>query len=133
VLDRRDGALPDLATSKPVQIDPRDAERLHFPTGLAAPTVVVPVQDKIRRFALALYGPHASGADLAPDERAVLAGLASDAALAYRGAEAAMLRRRVADLELRLAEANATAPDSHEGVTAVPEPAPVGPNGNGPV
>jgi hypothetical protein len=108
-LDPHDAAFAGVATGKPFPIDPADAERLGFPPGLAAPTVVVPVRDKLRNFAVALYGPHVSGADLADDERAMLAALAADAALAYRGAEASELREQVAALEQRLAGAGDTA------------------------
>jgi hypothetical protein len=94
--------------------------------------VVVPVQDRIRRFALALYGPHVSGADLAADERAVLVKLAGDAALAYRSAESAMLRHEIRELEQRLSEAHGTAAVAPESSASVCEPTSVGPNGNGP-
>ncbi len=124
-LDPRDGAMRGLDTEDPVQINPGDAARLGFPTGLAAPTVVVAVEDQIRRFALALYGPHDSGADLAADERAALVLLAGDAALAYRRAETLELRREVADLQHRLASA-------HETDRASPEAVPCGSNSNGP-
>jgi hypothetical protein len=104
-LDLHDAALSGVVAGQPFQIDATDAKRLNFPAGLAAPTVAVPVKDRLRCFAVALYGPHASGADLAIDERAMLGRLADDAALAYARAETEALRRQVAALELRLSEA----------------------------
>jgi ubiquinone biosynthesis protein UbiJ len=62
------------------------------------------VRDKLTCFAVAFYGPHVSGADLASDEHTMLASLASDAALAYAHAETDALRRQVAALERRLHE-----------------------------
>ena len=100
-LNPDDVALTGLATATTFPIEPADAERLAFPTGLAAPTVAVPVRDKLRCLAVAFYGPHLSGADLASDEQAMLAALASDAAFAYGRAETELLRRRVAALECR--------------------------------
>jgi len=102
VLNVSDAALAGVATDAPFPIDPTDAERLRFPAGLETPTVAVPVRDKMDCFAIALYGPHVSGADLATDERAMLASLAGEAALAYARAETKALRRQVAALELRL-------------------------------
>jgi hypothetical protein len=88
----------------PFHVKHSDAERLCFPTGLATPTFAVPVRDKLTCFAVAFYGPHVSGADLATDEHTMLASLASDAALAYAHAETDALRRQVAALERRLDE-----------------------------
>lgn len=107
VLDPRDTALIAVAAGQPFQIDAADAERLRFPAGLAAPTLAVPVRDKLRCFAIALYGPHASGADLASDERTMLGRIAGDAALAYANIETDALRRQVAALEQRLSVAPA--------------------------
>jgi hypothetical protein len=92
----------DIDSNEPSPIQPDQAERLHFPTGLATPTFAVPVRDKLACFAIALYGPHLSGADLAPDEHSMLASLANDAALAYAHVDAAHLRRRLAALEDQL-------------------------------
>ena len=103
-LDLHDTALDGLAAGRPFQVNTADAERLGFPVGLATPTVAVPVRDRVRCFAIALYGPHISGADLDADERAMLSRIASDGALAYGRAETEVLRRRVAALELQLLE-----------------------------
>jgi len=103
-VDLHDAALSGVAAGQPFPIDASDATRLGFPAGLAAPTVAVPVRDRLRCFAVALYGPHQSGEDLAIDERAMLGRLADDAALAYARTETEALRRQVAALELRLLE-----------------------------
>jgi hypothetical protein len=102
-LDPRDAALAAIERGEPFPIDPADAERLGFPAGVAAPTVAVPVGDPLDCHAVALYGPHASGAELSEDEQAMLARLAADAALAYSRVERESLRRQVADLQARLA------------------------------
>jgi len=103
-LDPRDAALTAIERGEPFPIDPADAERLGFPPGLAAPTVAAPIGTRLHCYAVALYGPHATGADLSLDERAMLARLAADAALAYGRAETETLRRQVAALQARLAE-----------------------------
>jgi hypothetical protein len=99
-----DAALKGLTTVSPFPIEPTDAERLGFPTGLASPTLAVPVRDRMQCLAVAFYGPHVSGADLATDEHTMLATLAGDAAFAYARVEAEMLRRQVAALERQIAE-----------------------------
>ncbi len=102
-LDPRDAALVLIERGEPFPIDPTDAERLGFPPGLAAPIVAVPIGNRLDCHAVALYGPHATGADLSHDEQAMLARLAGDAALAYGKAERESLRRQVSDLQARLA------------------------------
>jgi hypothetical protein len=97
--------LSSLGKGAPVAIDAADAERLGFPRGIAAPTLAVPVRNQLRWFAVALYGPHATGADLTADERALLARLADSAALAYAHAETQALRREVATLRRELSDA----------------------------
>jgi hypothetical protein len=51
---------------------------------------------------VALYGAHASGADLDPYERAMLARIAGDAAAVYAELEIDQLRSRVATFEQQL-------------------------------
>jgi hypothetical protein len=102
-LDPRDPAFVATERGEPFPIDPANAERLGFPPGLAAPTLAVPIGNPLHCYALALYGPHATGADLSDDEEAMLARLASDAGLAYVRVERDSLRRQVADLQARLA------------------------------
>jgi hypothetical protein len=99
-----DVALAGLSRVTPFSIDSTDAGRLAFPTGLAAPTIAVPVRDKIECRAVAFYGPHVSGADLAADEHTMLMTLAGDAALAYARVETLLLRTRVTILEHEVTE-----------------------------
>ncbi len=99
--DRLDPSDPSLALVQrglPFPIHRDDAVRLGLPAGLASPTVAVPVCDRLTCHALALYGPHATGADLSRDEQAILARLADAAALAYRHVEADALRRQIATI-----------------------------------
>jgi hypothetical protein len=55
-------------------------------------------------FALALYGPHASGADLDANERAMLRRIAQSAAAVYAEIENDELRRQVSALERKLSK-----------------------------
>jgi hypothetical protein len=72
---------------------------LDLPEGVKRPIVGVPATIRGRLLALALYGPHHSGADLDSNERAMLARLADHAAEAYVEIENAALRKRIAALE----------------------------------
>lgn len=100
-----DWALRGIPVGEPFSIEADEAARLGLPAGLAAPTVGVPVGDRMGYQAVALYGPHTTGVDLSLDERAMLSRLAADAALAYRCVETEALRRQMAALQA----ANATA------------------------
>jgi hypothetical protein len=62
----------------------------------------VPASNPLRCFALALYGPHASGADLDADEHAMLKRIAQNAAAVYAELENSDLRRQVSTLERKL-------------------------------
>jgi hypothetical protein len=97
-LDPGDPSLALVHRGLPFPIHLDDAVRLGLPAGLASPTVAVPIRDRLTCHALALYGPHATGADLSHDEQAILARLAEAAALAYRHVEADALRRQVATI-----------------------------------
>jgi hypothetical protein len=103
--DSRDAVLHSLASGAPFAIDAADAERLGFPRGIAAPTLAVSVRNRLRCFAVAFYGPHATGADLTADERSLLGRLADSAALAYAHAETEALRREVVTLRQELSDA----------------------------
>jgi hypothetical protein len=92
----------DIGGDSPYHVAYTDAAHLCFPSGLATPTFAVPVRDKLTCFAVAFYGPHVSGADLAADEHTMLASLASDAALAYAHAATDALRQQVAALTREL-------------------------------
>jgi len=70
-----------------------------LPRGLARPLVCLPVGAGRRRFALAIYGGHEDGTDLAAKERKLLDALASRAAHAYAQVESETLQRRIAALE----------------------------------
>jgi hypothetical protein len=105
IFDLHDTVLSSPAAGAPRAIDAADAERLGFPPGIAAPTLAVPIKNQLRWFAVALYGPHATGADLTADERALLARLADNAALAYAHVETEALRQEVATLQRQLSDA----------------------------
>jgi hypothetical protein len=110
-LDPDDDAFAELAHAEPFHISRGDAKRLAFPPGLATPTFAVPVRNTLYCYAVAFYGPHVSGADLAGNEHALLASLAADAALVYARAETEVLRRRVAALEDQLDELTDLSPE----------------------
>ncbi len=76
---------------------------VHLPSGLRRPILAIPVANRVRSFAVALYGPHAAGTDLDSNERAMLARLGERAADAYAQLETADLRERIATLEGELA------------------------------
>jgi hypothetical protein len=99
-LRRDEGLLAPLGTGRPFNLTERDCEGgLDLPAGLRRPVLAVPAANPIRCFAVSLYGPHKSGADLDRDEQAMLERLASDAAAMYAEIEAADLRRKVETLE----------------------------------
>jgi hypothetical protein len=104
LFDPHDARLGGLAAGTPCPIDADHAERLGFPRGIAAPTLAVPVRNRVRWFAVALYGPHATGADLSADERRLLGRLADNAVLAYAHAETVALRHEVATLRRQLSD-----------------------------
>ena len=99
------------APAKPWRIIPGEAEPRGFPTGLQTPVLVVPVADRLRTFALAFYGPHRSGADLDAEEQALLVELGATAAAAYARVEVGVMEQRVRELEARLAQREAAAPE----------------------
>lgn len=99
VLDPRDPMLEPLQTHRPFGVDAKAAARNRLPDGLTRPVVAVPVGDRLRCLALALYGPHATGNDLNHDERAVLAELANKAASVFMKLDHDQLCQRIAALE----------------------------------
>jgi hypothetical protein len=115
-LDPDDPMLAPVRTGLPYGISAEAAARNRLPHGLGRPILAVPVGDRLRCVALALYGPHAAGTDLSLDERAMLANLADLAASAYMKLDHDRLSRRVAVLETELRTRNAklaaTAPPS---------------------
>jgi hypothetical protein len=73
--------------------------------------LAVPASNPLRCFAIALYGPHASGADLDANERGMLKRIAQNAAAVYAEIENDDLRRQVSGLKRKLSP-SATAPGS---------------------
>jgi hypothetical protein len=94
-----DPILAPLSQRAPFSIGDDDPAGARLPSGLRRPIVAVPVCSRVHCFAVALYGPHASGADLDTNERAMLARLADGAADAYAQLENDGLRARIAALE----------------------------------
>lgn len=109
-LDPNDPSISPGQDGQPFPIDPLDARRLGLPAGLASPTIAVPICDRLTHHALALYGPHATGADLSHDEQSMLARLAEAAALAYRHVEADGLRRQITTLRMQPMELSVDKP-----------------------
>jgi hypothetical protein len=93
--------LAPLSSGAPFSVAEAEADsaELRLPSGLSRPILAVPAANPLRCFALALYGPHASGTDLDADERAMLGRIAQDAAAVYADLENSHLRERIATLE----------------------------------
>jgi len=91
--------LKALHTRHPFSVNAQAAACDGLPDGLMRPILAVPVGDRLRCLALALYGPHASGTDLNRDERSMLAELADVAASALMKLDHDQLCQRVASLE----------------------------------
>jgi hypothetical protein len=106
-LDAGEAMLEPLRTRHPFGITAEAAARNHLPDGLRRPILAVPVGDRLRCLALALYGPHAAGTDLNHDERAMLAKLADLAASDFMKLDHEALCRRIAVLEGELKAINA--------------------------
>jgi hypothetical protein len=98
-LDPRDAMLEPVRTRRPFGIDAKAAARNRLPDALMRPILAVPVSDRFRCLALALYGPHAAGDDLNHDERIMLAELADKAASVVMKLDHDQLRQRIAVLE----------------------------------
>lgn len=101
-LDPRDPLLEPVLSRRPFGVDAKAAARNRLPGGLMQPIVAVPVGDRFRCLALALYGPHATGNDLNHDERAMLEELAEKAACAFIKLDHDQLCHRIAELEYEL-------------------------------
>ena len=80
-----------------------------LPSGFSRPVLAVPAANPLRCFALALYGPHASGADLDANERAMLRRIGQNAAAVYAEIENDELRRQISTLERKLSKPAKTA------------------------
>ena len=101
-LDPTDPMLELAHTYRPFSVNAQAAARNRLPGGLMRPILAVPVGDRLRCLALALYGPHATGNDLNHDERTMLAELADKAASAFMKLNDDELRQRIATLETEL-------------------------------
>jgi hypothetical protein len=76
---------------------------LALPSGPARPVLAVPVAARNQLLAFVLYGPHAGGEMLDPDERTTLAGLAVAAAAAYDHLDALALKQQLDALRQEVA------------------------------
>ena len=90
--------LRTLSQGKPFDVDDAGDDP-ELPAGLRRPILAVPVANRVSCFAIALYGPHATGTDLDDNERRMLARVGDHAADCYAQLENEELRRRVALLE----------------------------------
>ena len=98
-LDPSDSMLEPAHTHRPFNVNAQAAARNRLPGGLMRPILAVPIGDRLRCLALALYGPHATGNDLNHDERTMLTELADKAASAFMKLNDGELRKRIATLE----------------------------------
>src|SRR5262245_22011862 len=103
ILDPNDPLLKPAHALRPYDVDSAAATRNHLPSGLMRPILAVPLGNRLRCLALALYGPHVTGNALSHEERSMLAELADKAASAFMQLNDDQLRRRIATLECELA------------------------------
>lgn len=101
--------LAPVANGVPFAISDEDDSEPGLPGGFSRPVLGVPASNPLRCFAVSLYGPHASGADLDTNERAMLKRIAHNAAAVYAELENSDLRQKISTLERKLSE-NASAP-----------------------
>lgn len=101
--------LAPVANGVPFAISDEDDSEPGLPGGFSRPVLGVPASNPLRCFAVSLYGPHASGADLDTNERAMLKRIAHNAAAVYAELENSDLRQTISTLERKLSE-NASAP-----------------------
>jgi len=101
-LDPSDAMLEPAHTHRPFNVNAQAAARNRLPGGLMRPILAVPIGDRLRCLALALYGPHATGNDLNDDERTMLTELADKAGSAFMKLNDDELRQRIATLESEL-------------------------------
>jgi hypothetical protein len=101
--------LAPVANAVPFAISDEDDSEPGLPGGFSRPVLGVPASNPLRCFAVSLYGPHASGADLDTNERAMLKRIAHNAAAVYAELENSDLRQTISTLERKLSE-NASAP-----------------------
>jgi hypothetical protein len=113
-LDLDDPMLERAHAHRPYDVADDAAARNDLPDGLMRPILAVPVGDRLRCLALALYGPHATGNALSRDERSMLAELADKAASALMKLGDEQLRRRIVALESELESITAGLPTTGE-------------------
>jgi len=103
VLDPRvDAALiPAALGGDAFQVRLSAIDQSRFPEDAGAPNLAVPIGDRIRCYAIGVYGSHENGMDLDSDERAMLSRMARDAAAAYAQIEAEGLRAQLRALEAK--------------------------------
>jgi hypothetical protein len=101
--------LAPMAKGVPFAISDEDDSEPGLPGGFSRPVLGVPASNPLRCFAVSLYGPHASGADLDANERAMLKRIAQNAAAVYSELENSDLRHKISTLERKLS-GNASAP-----------------------
>ena len=101
--------LAPVAKGVPFAISDEDDSEPGLPGGFSRPVLGVPASNPLRCFAVSLYGPHASGADLDTNERAMLKRIAHNAAAVYAELENSDLRQKISTLERKLSQ-NASAP-----------------------
>lgn len=90
---------PVVAKQRLADLHGNGGHHLKLPEGAMRPIVGVPATIRGRVLAIALYGPHHSGADLDSNERALLERLGDAAAEAYVEIENDELKRRLRELE----------------------------------
>jgi hypothetical protein len=93
---------PVVAQQRLADLRSTGGQGLNLPEGVKRPIIGVPATIRGRVLAVALYGPHHSGADLDSNERALLARLGDAAAEAYVEIENDELKRRLRELERSL-------------------------------
>jgi hypothetical protein len=101
--------LAPLAKGAPFPVEEEYDPEPGLPSGFSRPVLGVPASNPLRCFAVSLYGPHASGADLDANERAMLKRIAQNAAAVYSELENSYLRHKISTLERKLS-GNAPAP-----------------------
>jgi len=96
--------LAPVTKGVPFAISDEDNSEPTLPGGLSRPVLGVLASNPLRCFAVLLYGPHASGADLDTNERAMLKRIAQNAAAVYAELENSDLRHKISTLERKLSE-----------------------------
>lgn len=94
--------LAPVTKGVPFAISDEDNSEPSLPSGFSRPVLGVPASNPLRCFAVSFYGPHASGADLDTNERAMLKRIAQNAAAVYAELENSDLRHKISTLERKL-------------------------------